>query len=379
MRLCWFSNAPWNNSGYGKQTALFVPRIASLGHEITIVAPHSFGGAPLTWGDFTVLPCRRDIAGNDLILQAHEWTRSDLTVILADPFSLLGSAKELSQVPTATWFPVDADPLGYGDVSFLRESGTVPIAMSLFGRRVLENEGSEPLLVPHGVDPGVYHPAPRTYRDTLPGVTDETFVIGLCAMNRDPVRKGFFEQLAAFARFHARHPDSFMALHSSPGGFKGSLNLHGMACQLGITGAVGFPDSFSYDLGLIGEEAMAAWFNGIDVLSMTSYAEGFGLPLIEAQACGTPVITTDAASMTELCGAGFLVSGTPYWTDGHTSMWVRPDIADIDQAYEAAWHAWQQGTLPHKPAIDFAAQFAVDRVFEEHWVPCLAALEERFG
>ena len=250
--------------------------------------------------------------------------------------------------------------------------------MSLFGKKTLEDEGAEPLLVPHGVDLDIYHPGPRAYRDTLPGVTDDTFVIGLCAMNRDPNRKGFYEQFAAFARFHARHPDSFLAVHSSPGGGKG-LNLHGMACQLGITTAVGFPDGYSYDLGLITEEQMSAWYNGLDVLSLCSYGEGFGLPLIEAQACGVPVITTDASAMTELCGAGFLVSGTPFWSDGHTSTWTRPDISDIEQAYEGAYSAWQHNALPKRQAVEFAAQFAVDRVFEEHWVPALARLEEMFG
>ena len=107
--------------------------------------------------------------------------------------------------------------------------------------------------------------APATYRDTLPGVTDETFVIGLCAMNRDRYARGSTSSSLAFARFHARHPDYLYGVAQFPGRFQGSLNLHGMACQLGITGAVGFPDSYSYDLGLIGEEAMAAWYNGIDV------------------------------------------------------------------------------------------------------------------
>ena len=124
---------------------------------------------------------------------------------------------------------------------------------------------------------------------------------------------------------------------------------------------------------------MAAWYNGIDVLSLCSYGEGFGLPLLEAQACGTPVITTDASAMSELCGAGFLVSGTPWWTDGHQSFWTRPDISDIDMAYEAAYNAWQNNALPHKPAIDFAQQFAADRVFEDFWMPALAQLEEMFG
>ena len=60
-----------------------------------------------------------------------------------------------------------------------------------------------------------------------------------------------------------------------------------MAARLGITAAVGFPDSYCYDLGMIAEEAMASWYNGLDVLSLCSYGEGFGLPLIEAQACGS--------------------------------------------------------------------------------------------
>lgn len=378
MRIVWHSNSPTTNSGYGKQTALFVPRIAALGHEIAAIAsPYSFGGSPIEWNGIPILGTARDIAGNDIILRDHEYFGADLTIILADPFGLLRSAKELSQIPTATWFPVDCDPLGYGDVTFLRESGTVPIAMSLFGKRALENEGCEPLLVPHGFDPDIYRPGPRDYRDTLPGVTDDTFVIGLCAMNRDPNRKGFFEQFAAFARFRARHPDSFLAVHSSPGG-KPGLNLMGMATQLGIASAVGFPDGYSYDLGLIGEEAMACWYNGLDVLSLCSYGEGFGLPLIEAQACGVPVITTDASAMSELCGAGFVVSGTPFWSDGHTSTWTRPDISDIEQAYEGAYAAWQRNALPKRQATEFAAQFAVDKVVGNHWKPALAALEEMF-
>ena len=87
---------------------------------------------------------------------------------------------------------------------------------------------------------------PHAYRDSIPGITDDTFVIGLCAMNRDREPEGFQEQLLAFAQFHRGHPDSFLAIHSSPGG---GLNLTAMADRLGITAAVGFPDSYSYDMG----------------------------------------------------------------------------------------------------------------------------------
>jgi glycosyltransferase involved in cell wall biosynthesis len=376
MRLVWHGNAPWNSSGYGVQTALFVPRIASLGNEILISAPYSFGASVLEWEAFPVFGCARDSAGNDVIIRNHEYFKADLTITLADVFGLARCAPGLPQINVAHWFPVDCNPLAKGDAMVLREGGGHPIAMSGFGHHVLTGEGTEPSYIPLAVDTSVFCPGdPRPYRDTIPGVTDETFVIGLCAMNRDLNRKGFAEQLLAFSRFHAEHPDSFLAVHSTPAAVPG-LNLAAMAGSLGITEAVTFPDGYLYDAGIITREQMAAWYRGLDVLSMCSYAEGFGLPLIEAQACGIPVITTDASAMTELCGAGWLVSGTPFWTDGHQAWWKRPDIEDIWQAYEAAFTAREDGTLPKKPARDFAVQFDADRVFEVFWKPVLARLEE---
>ena len=150
-----------------------------------------------------------------------------------------------------------------------------------------------------------------------------------------------------------------------------------MATRLGITDAVAYPDGYSYDLGLITEQQMVNWYSGIDVLTACSYGEGFGLPLIEAQACGVPVITTDGSTMSELCGAGLLVSGTPFWSDGHAAWWKRPDVDDIVQAYESAYTAWQDNTLPKQQAREFALQYDADRVLEQYWVPVLADLEER--
>lgn len=378
MRILWHSNGPWNRSGYGKETALFVPRIAALGHEVVIASPYTFGGTPLEWEGFTVLPCSRDTAGADVFAANYEYFGADLAITLCDVFGLMKCAPDLAQMNVAHWFPVDTDPLGEGDVTVLREGRGIPVAMSRFGERVLRGEGAPDVLyAPHGVDTSVYCPGdPAPYRDTVPGITDETFVIGLCAMNRDPQRKGFHEQMLAFARFRARHPDSFLALHTSPVNNPG-INLPGMAARLGISGAIAWPDAYSYDMGIITEEQMAAWYRGLDILSLCSYAEGFGLPLIEAQACGTPVVTTDGSAMSELCGAGWVVSGTPFWANGHGAWWKRPDADDIEQAYEAAWQARQDGVLPKKQARDFAMLFDADRVMAEHWAPVLKGLEER--
>jgi len=380
MNILWHSNAPWNGSGYGIQTALFVPKIASLGHSVTISAPYSFGGNILEWEGFQVLPCVRDPAGVDIISANYEFFKSDLLITLCDVFGLLKCADALAQMNTVHWAPIDTRPAGEGDITVLREGRGVPVAISRFGQSVLAEEGCEPLYVPHGVDTDVFSPGdPSVYRDTIPQIGPETLVIGMVAMNRDPQRKGFAEQFLAFSRFHARHPDSVLSVHTVPVAPTPATNLHGLAARLGISGAVVYPEPFLYDMGMYTREMMATWYNGLDVLSFCSYAEGFGLPLIEAQACGIPVITTDGSAMSELCGAGWLVSGTPFWTNGHGAWWKRPDASDIEEAYEAAWRAKQDGTLPKKPARDFAMLYDADRVFAQFWVPVLKELEERFG
>jgi glycosyltransferase involved in cell wall biosynthesis len=380
MKILWHSNAPFNTSAYGQQTALFVPRINTSGHEVAaIAAPYTFGGAVLEWESIPLLPSVRDVAGTDVIAANYDYFKADLMISLCDPFRLLAAAGDLAQINWAPWFPVDCEPLSSPDVTVLREGQGIPIAMSRFGERVLRDEGAEPMFCPHAVDTQVFCPGdPEPYRETVPGIGPDTFVIGICAMNRGR-RKGFDQQLLAFSRFHARHPDSFLALHTAPVGPSPSVNLPGLAAQLGISGAVAFPEAYLYDTGQITAGMMAAWYRGLDVLSLCSYGEGFGVPLIEAQACGTPVICTDGSAMSELCGAGWVVSSTPDWEDGHCAWWRRPDAEDIEQAYEAAWQAREDGMLPKKAARDFGELFDIDRVFQQYMVPVLKELENRIG
>jgi len=65
--------------------------------------------------------------------------------------------------------------------------------------------------------------------------------------------------------------------------------------KLGIENRVKF-------LGYVGEDETPALYNAASVFVLPSFFEGFGLPILEAMACGCPVITSNVSSMPEIAG-----------------------------------------------------------------------------
>jgi glycosyltransferase involved in cell wall biosynthesis len=69
-----------------------------------------------------------------------------------------------------------------------------------------------------------------------------------------------------------------------------------IAAELGVADVVHFP-------GWVDEADKSALYSAATVFVFPSRYEGFGLPILEAMACGTPVVTSNAASLPELAGA----------------------------------------------------------------------------
>jgi glycosyltransferase involved in cell wall biosynthesis len=82
--------------------------------------------------------------------------------------------------------------------------------------------------------------------------------------------------------------------------------------------------------GAISESALVEAYQTATVLAYPSQYEGFGLPLLEAMGCGTPVIASRAASMPEVVGdAGVLVPPTDRhaWFTALRQMCLDPEYA----------------------------------------------------
>ncbi len=66
-------------------------------------------------------------------------------------------------------------------------------------------------------------------------------------------------------------------------------------------GRLGLGDQVTF-LGFVPEDELPLWYNAARLFAFPSLYEGFGLPVLEAMACGTPVITSNAASLPEVGG-----------------------------------------------------------------------------
>jgi glycosyltransferase involved in cell wall biosynthesis len=99
--------------------------------------------------------------------------------------------------------------------------------------------------------------------------------------------------LDAFALVQKTHEDLTLAF--AGGECLETEALRRRAERLGIVSAI-------HDLRRLTEEELVSAYNGAELLVLPSLYEGFGFPVLEAMACGTPVIAADAGSLPEIAG-----------------------------------------------------------------------------
>ena len=100
--------------------------------------------------------------------------------------------------------------------------------------------------------------------------------------------------LRAFAEARRQAPLSHGLVLAGPAP-RNAARLEALIAALDLTRHVLRP-------GLIEEEDLPGLFAGADVLLYPTLYEGFGLPVVEAMACGTPVLTSSTSALQEIAG-----------------------------------------------------------------------------
>lgn len=337
MRILWYSNAPWSKSGYGIQTRLITQALSQLGHKLAVMCNYGLAGGPLGSDEgVRYYPNGYTAHGNDVI-QAHaDDFKADVIVSMYDAWPL---HFQRLKTPWIAWAPVDHDPAPQIVIDALRPANRV-VSYSWFGQREFERVGIKADYIPCGVETHLYTPGDKAEARERVGLPQGVFIAGMVGANTGyPCRKNIPQALAAFATFAREHRGAVMYLHTEEQGIQSGVRLKPLidALQLGPD-ALRLCDQYQYTLGFP-DSYMVDLYRSMDVLLSPSMGEGFGIPIAEAQACGTPVIVCDATSMPELVGGGWLIrpSDLERWWDVQGAWQVVPhERAIVDALHRAA-------------------------------------------
>ena len=128
-------------------------------------------------------------------------------------------------------------------------------------------------------------------------------------VSRFSERKNPWSLLEAFARFRSLRPENeAYALVCAGKGWDGA-EVRARAEALGLSGRFAAP-------GFVEEEDVVRFMNAAAAFAFPSLAEGFGMPNVEAMACGCPVVTTRSFAVGEIVGDAAIVLEDPRDAEG---------------------------------------------------------------
>lgn len=376
MKIHWMSNAPWAATGYGNQTKIFLPRLQALGHKLSATAFYGLEGAVLNMNGVNIYPRGYHPYGLDIAAANAKMEKADILVSLIDTWVLNAYQMQLHNNRWIPWFPVDSEPMP----AAVRDSAKDAfrrIVFSHFAERMLDQAGLDYYFVPHGIETDKMKPRDRAESRKMLRIPEDAYLIGMVAANKDnPSRKAFCEQIAGFKMLKDKHSDAILYLHTYDGASgKNAVNLVQYIEGLGLERGkdVIFCDQYQYMLSF-GEEYMAHAFSAMDVLLNVSMGEGFGIPIVEAQSCGTPVIVGDWTSMGELCFSGHKIDklkAAPFYT----ALGAYQFLTRFEDVGLALIEEYEHPSS-RKKAREGALAYDADIVTEKYWKPVLEEMRE---
>lgn len=387
MRLTWLSNSPWAATGYGTQTALFGKRLLDAGYPLAVISNYGHQGNPINWNGIQVYGNSFHPYCQDIMHSHSHNFKADAMITLLDlqvmePAGLMGTK-------WIAWFPVDHATIPPVIMERLKYTDA-RITMSKSANVEMDKTGMEYHYVPCAVDTKVYKPLDqKTSREAMKLPLDK-FIVGMVAMNKGVYsRKAFHQTILAFAALKAKHSDVVLYLHTLDGtrgmdvvnliSFCTAVNLKvGYAfTESAKTADVIFADQYGYTLGY-DPSMMAQLYSAMDVHCLVTMGEGFGIPIIEAQACGCPVIVGDWTASAELKFSGWKVDKNEaemIYTPMESWQYL-PHPGAIAERMEAAYQ--MRGNQDYrKRAVAGAALYDADRVFTNFMLPAMQKIEKK--
>lgn len=342
-----------------------MPRIQKEGHEVVVACKHFHTGT-VEWNGIPTIQ-GMDL---DMLNRMIDKGEADYIITLLDNHAMDGVPKKW-----ISYTPFDTHKIPRS-ISRTLEHPLMIIALTRHGQKEIENLGYECKYIPHGVDTKVYYPdedSRNRGRESLGW--EDNFIIGSVGVNYKDDRKNYVNLLLAFKWFHEEHEEARLYLSVNPLHTDRDDSLTQAMDNMGLRNLIKWAEPDQYFLGKVGDKMIANRYRLMDVFCLPTKGEGFGLPLIEAQACGVPVITTGASTGPELCPAQYLVPVKDTEWEWYNKEW-RPNVSAgsilevLEKAHsDAGRHEVANKGLKHATSYDW------DLLHDKYWKPILKEIE----
>ena len=382
LRIINSSNAIWSQSGYAMQAVQFVPKMAEAGYPTAMVNFYGQEGGDFMYKNVKMYPKMNSTWGEDAALHHGLDFKADVIITLQDIWTLNSqiladmSRRGLRWIPI---IPIDHEPIPPATYNRLKLAYRI-IAMSKFGYDELKKVGMHSTYIPHTIETDLYKPMTSEEKKIVrqkAKLPEDAFLFGMVAANKDnPPRKSFQEVLDAFKIFLDKHKNTYIyfhTIHNQQGGFP----ILEYAKFIGVDSHVITCDPNDY-LYRIKHTDMPKIYNSFDCLLAPSRNEGFGVPIIEAQSCGIPVITTNFTAQKTLVKdgeTGYLVN-ISYKHYSPLGAYVGiPCVEDLYKKMELVYNAdrVKMGVKAREHVIN---NYDFNLVWKNKWLPFLDKLEK---
>ena len=350
MRIFVVCDSPYLFTGLARVNRHVIKGLRDSGHEVILGA---WGWDQLAYPlgknsqwmyednengyQYVAFPLSKD--PKKLLIQTYEILKSipcDVLLTIGDYWNFAGFELLKSKLDYGykwiSYYTIESSPINEDFLESFNYMDEI-MAPSLFGKKVVEDStGLKCHHVPYGIDHDTFYPlsdeereAERTKRE----LTGKIRFINVCKNQNRKNIPAFLEALKI-----ANKKDNRIVgyLHTNiDKKVQSQVNVRNIIKRLGIEDIISVPNKkISLDIGC-SDADLRIEYGCSDALVLSSVAEGFGFPLLEAQACGIPAIASDCSSMSELCfEKGLLAKCMKYYG----SMEQEVGIVDVEDLAE---------------------------------------------
>ena len=385
MKILIYGVCPWVRSAYGKTCKHIALGLLKSGFDVEVCSYYGIKGESLNYYGVLVHPCYGELRTSDAWAE-YWYKRMKADVILQhfDTWVLPPDWITKRKLPVVTYAPIDSSPMSSLAVGAMRGAIT-NVAMSSFVQKQLKDAGLPNVYIPHSVDTSIFKPMDKTECRKDFGLPPDRIIFGSVATNVSP-RKNLPNQLLAYKTFLDMNPgaDKYSVFYLHCSAQRDELNaqgydLPGFINDLGLQKNVVFTERFNYYAGYTDEE-MAKLYNCFDVLMQCTLGEGFGIPIIEAGACGVPTLGSDFSSIPVVMGKGGRVVSTNLGIPWQiTGIWQRiPDMESmVDHMTDLYGNEGLRRNLGEE-AYKNAQKYSLEKV-NILWAALFTSIGKQFG